>query len=320
MLTKRNSMFKLAIVLPCYNEEEVLESSIERLHGVLSDLMDKKKISDDSFMLFVNDGSKDRTWQIIEEQHAKNPLVKGVKLAHNVGHQNAIMAGMDVAKDMSDALITMDADLQDDLAALEKMVDNYIAGYDIVYGVKVSRKADPFAKRFSAMAFYKLQEMLGAKTIFNHADFRLMSRRAVEHLMLYGERNLYLRGIIPLLGYPSAIVDDSISERQAGKSKYTLTKMLNLALNGVTSFSEKPITMILWLGFIFLFISLVMVVYILSSFFTGHVVPGWSSLMMSIWFIGSVILISIGIIGEYIGRIFIEVKHRPLYNIEKILD
>jgi polyisoprenyl-phosphate glycosyltransferase len=313
-------MFKLAIVLPCYNEEEILRSSIERLSQVLLRLVAKEKISADSFMLFVNDGSKDHTWQIIEESHAEKPvLVKGVKLAHNAGHQNAIMAGMTIAKDMSDALITMDADLQDDLNAVEQMVDNFAVGYDIVYGVKVSRQADPFMKRFSAMAFYKLQDMLGAKTIFNHADFRLMSRRAVESLMQYGERNLYLRGIIPLLGYPSAMVDDSISERQAGKSKYTLQKMLNLAMNGVTSFSVKPISMILWMGVAFMFICLLMVIYVLVSFFSGHVVPGWSSLMMSIWFIGSVILIAIGIVGEYIGRIFVEVKHRPLYHIEQVL-
>lgn|SRR5574344_97603 len=313
-------MFKLAIVLPCYNEEEVLRSSIKRLEQMLTQLVIKEKISPDSFMLFVNDGSKDRTWQIIEESHAEKPtLVKGVKLAHNAGHQNAIMAGMTVAKDWSDALITMDADLQDDLNAVEQMVDNFAAGYDIVYGVKVSRQADPLLKRFSAMAFYKLQDALGAKTIFNHADFRLMSRRAVDSLMQYGERNLYLRGIIPLLGYPSAMVDDTISERQAGQSKYTLQKMLNLAINGVTSFSVKPISMILWMGVAFMFICLLMVVYVLTSFFTGHVVPGWSSLMMSIWFVGSVILISIGIVGEYIGRIFVEVKHRPLYHIEQVL-
>lgn len=313
-------MFTLALVLPCYNEEEVLETSIGRLRLLLSSLVAKQKISPESFMLFVNDGSIDDTWSIILRNHAKEPmLIKGVKLAHNAGHQNAIMAGMEVAKELSDAVITIDADLQDDLDAIEKMVDNFAAGYDIVYGVKVSRKADPFLKRVSAMAFYKLQDMLGAKTIFNHADFRLMSRRAIEQLMLYGERNLYLRGIIPLLGYPSAMVDDTISERQAGVSKYTISKMINLAMNGVTSFSVKPISLILWFGIIFLLISLGVFVYIMVSFFSGHVVAGWTSLMMSMWFIGSVILISIGIVGEYIGKIFVEVKHRPLYNIETIL-
>lgn len=313
-------MFKLAIVLPCYNEEEVLHSSVERLGQVLTRLIVKSKISAESFMLFVNDGSSDATWQIIEEEHAAKPtLVKGVKLAHNSGHQNAIMAGMCVAKDMSEALITMDADLQDDLNAIEQMVDNFAAGYDIVYGVKVSRQADSLMKRLSAMAFYRLQDMLGAKTIFNHADFRLMSHRAVESLMQYGERNLYLRGIIPLLGYPSAKVDDCISERQAGQSKYTLQKMLNLAMNGITSFSVKPISLILWMGAAFMLISLMMVVYILTSFFSGHVVPGWSSLMMSVWFIGSMILIAVGIVGVYVGRIFVEVKHRPLYHIEQVL-
>lgn len=311
---------KLAIVLPCYNEQEVLPRSIEKLTGLFNDLIKREKISADSFMMFVNDGSKDRTWEIISEQFEANTYVKGINLAGNVGHQNAIMAGMMTAKDMSDAVITMDADLQDDLNAIEKMVDHFANGYDIVYGVKVSRKADPLLKRLSAMIFYKLQHAMGLKTIYNHADFRLMSRRALQQLSLYKERNLYLRGIVPMVGYRWTTVDDMISEREAGQSKYTLKKMLNLAVDGITSFSIEPIHWILGAGIFFLCTSVIMTIYILYSFFDHIVVPGWTSIMISLWFIGSILLLAIGVIGQYIGKIYTEVKERPLYNIEEILD
>ncbi|CAK7073462.1 MAG: putative glycosyltransferase YkoT [Parabacteroides sp.] len=311
---------KLAIVLPCYNEQEVLPRSIERLTDLLNDLIKRGKISADSFMMFVNDGSKDRTWEIISEQFKTNTYVKGINLAGNVGHQNAIMAGMMTAKDMSDAVITMDADLQDDLNAIEKMVDHFANGYDIVYGVKVSRKADPLLKRLSATIFYKLQHAMGLKTIYNHADFRLMSRRALQQLSLYKERNLYLRGIVPMVGYRWTTVDDMISEREAGQSKYTLKKMLNLAVDGITSFSIEPIHWILGAGIFFLCTSVIMTIYILYSFFDHIVVPGWTSIMISLWFIGSILLLAIGVIGQYIGKIYTEVKERPLYNIEEILD
>lgn len=311
---------KLAIVLPCYNEQEVLPRSIEKLTGLFNDLIKRGKISADSFMMFVNDGSKDRTWEIISEQFEANTYVKGINLAGNVGHQNAIMAGMMTAKDMSDAVITMDADLQDDLNAIEKMVDHFANGYDIVYGVKVSRKADPLLKRLSAMIFYKLQHAMGLKTIYNHADFRLMSRRALQQLSLYKERNLYLRGIVPMVGYRWTTVDDMISEREAGQSKYTLKKMLNLAVDGITSFSIEPIHWILGAGIFFLCTSVIMTIYILYSFFDHIVVPGWTSIMISLWFIGSILLLAIGVIGQYIGKIYTEVKERPLYNIEEILD
>lgn len=311
---------KLGIVLPCYNEQEVLPRSIERLTELLNSLVKCGKISADSFMMFVNDGSADSTWAIISEEAAKNRYVKGISLAANAGHQSAIMAGMMVAKDQCDAVITIDADLQDDLNAIEKMVDCYTAGYNIVYGVKVSRKADPALKRLSATFFYKLQRAMKIKTIYNHADFRLISRRALQQLSLYKERNLYLRGIIPLVGYRWTTVEDVISEREAGHSKYTVKKMLNLALDGITSFSVRPLHWIIAAGLFFLFISVLMTIYILYSFFDGIAVPGWTSMMISLWFIGSVVLLAIGVIGQYVGKIYTEVKGRPLYTIEEILD
>ena len=249
-------MIKLAIVSPCYNEEEVLEDSAARLTALFDELVAKEKISADSFVLFVNDGSKDRTWSIIKKLHGTNPYIKGMNLARNVGHQYAIMAGMMTAKDWSDAVITIDADLQDDLNAIEEMIDAYTQGYDVVYGVKVSRQADPVLKRLSATAFYKLQHRMGVETIYNHADFRFLSRRVLEQLSHYQERNVYLRGIIPLLGFPSTTVDDVIRERTAGTSKYTVRKMFSLALDGITSFSVKPIYGIVYLGGIFVFISI----------------------------------------------------------------
>lgn len=312
-------MIKLAVVLPCYNEEEVLDISAERLTVLFDKLVTEKRISPDSFMLFVNDGSKDSTWQIISRLHKDNKYVKGLNLARNVGHQSAIMAGMMTAKDWADAVITIDADLQDDLSAIPLMIDDYAKGYDIVYGVKVSRKADPLMKRLSAVAFYKLQEKMGVESVYNHADFRLMSRRALEMLSGYKERNLYLRGLIPMIGLPSTTVDDVISERSAGSSKYTLSKMLNLALDGITSFSVKPIFGIIYLGVIFILISLGIGVYVLHAIIAGTAVPGWSSLILSIWLVGGIVLISIGVVGAYIGKIYNEVKGRPLYNIKEIL-
>lgn len=311
---------KLAFVLPAYNEEEVLEMSVKRLTELMNELIGEQLIAPDSFMMFVNDGSRDHTWELIEQFHKAEPFVKGVDLAHNVGHQNAIMAGMMTARNMADGVITIDADLQDDLSAVRKMIEAFYAGNDIVYGVKVSRKADPLLKRMSAVAFYRLGECMGVDAVFNHADFRFMSRRALDFLSLYKERNLYLRGLIPMLGLPSTTVEDTISERLAGKSKYTLAKMLNLALDGITSFSIKPIYYILYLSAFFLFICLGIGVYVLHALITGTAVPGWASVILSIWFVGAVILLSIGIIGVYIGKIYKEVKARPLYNIKDILD
>lgn len=313
-------MMKLAIVSPCYNEEEVLQQSAARLHELFAQLQADGKISADSFVLFVNDGSKDRTWQIISSLHAADSNVKGLNLARNVGHQNAIMAGMMTARSMADGVITIDADLQDDLRAIPKMLEAYEEGSDIVYGVKVARSADPVLKRWSAVAFYKLQASMGVESVFNHADFRFMSRRALDMLAGYGERNLYLRGLIPLIGLPSATVDDVISERTAGSSKYTLSRMLNLALDGITSFSVKPIYGIIQMGVLFLLIGFGIGIYVLHALIAGTAVPGWSSLILSVWVTGGFLMIAIGIVGVYIGKIYREVKGRPLYNIMDFLD
>ena len=312
-------MMKLGIVCPCYNEHEVLLQSGERLTALLDGLVAKQKIAPDSFVLLVNDGSRDNTWQLIKQLHDTNHYFRGVNLAKNVGHQNAIMAGMMTAKDHCDAVITIDVDLQDDLSAIERMIDKYHEGYDIVYGVKVSRQGDSFLKKNTALMFYKFQQAMGVKAVYNHADFRLMSRRTLQQLSHFEERNLYLRGLIPMIGYQSATVEDVISPRTAGQSKYTLKKMFTLAADGITSFSTKPISLILTAGIFCLLVSVGMFIYVLCSYFEHLAVPGWPSIMLSIWFIGGLLLLSIGIIGEYIGKIYIEVKHRPLYNIESIL-
>lgn len=316
---KQHSIPRLVIVSPCYNEEAILVYSAERLTQLLQTLQQGSKIAEGSHILYVNDGSQDRTWSIIEQLHAANPLVDGLCLAGNVGHQAAIMAGMMTAVEEADAVITIDADLQDDLAAIEEMLDRYTEGYDIVYGVKKSREADPYLKRTTALAFYRLQSAMGIKAVYNHADFRLMSQAALRALATYPERNLYLRGLIPHLGFPSTVVDDVISPRVAGSSKYTLRKMLLLAADGITSFTTRPISWIIGMGFFCLLISLVMALYVLVSYAEHLSVPGWASLMLSVWFIGSMLLLSIGVVGQYIGKIYIEVKARPRYHVAQHL-
>ena len=314
-------MYKLAIVVPCYKEEEVLEICSEALRGVLNDLAAKGKITEDSFVMFVNDGSKDRTWELIESEHAKHPVqVKGVNLAGNVGHQYALTAGLIVAKDMCDISISIDADLQDDVAVIEDMVDAYYAGNDIVYGVRNDRSTDTFFKRATAQGFYKFMEVMGVKTVYNHADFRLMSKRALEHFSKFKESNLFLRGMMPLIGYNTTSVYYSRKERVAGESKYPLKKMLALAFNGITSFSVKPISLILGLGVAIIALSVLAAAYSLIVHFMGNTVPGWTSLMLSIWLLGGLQLFAIGLVGMYIGQIYMEVKERPRYNIEKILN
>ena len=314
-------MYKLAIVVPCYKEEEVLEICSEALRGVLNDLAAKGKITEDSFVMFVNDGSKDRTWELIESEHAKHPVqVKGVNLAGNVGHQYALTAGLIVAKDMCDISISIDADLQDDVAVIEDMVDAYYAGNDIVYGVRNDRSTDTFFKRATAQGFYKFMEVMGVKTVYNHADFRLMSKRALEHFSKFKESNLFLRGMMPLIGYNTTSVYYSRKERVAGESKYPLKKMLALAFNGITSFSVKPISLILGLGVAIIALSVLAAAYSLIVYFMGNTVPGWTSLMLSIWLLGGLQLFAIGLVGMYIGKIYMEVKERPRYNIEKILN
>jgi glycosyltransferase involved in cell wall biosynthesis len=313
-------MIKLAIVSPCYNEEDVLQHSVERLTELFDRMVKEKTISSDSMMVFVNDGSKDRTWQIISELHKTNHYVRGINLTRNVGHQNAILAGMMTAREWVDAVVTIDADLQDDIECIPQMVRHYEEGNDIVYGVKVSRDADPLIKKLTAQAFYKLQNQMGVESVFNHADFRLMSRRALDMLSNYHESNIYLRGLIPQIGLPHATVDDVISERYAGTSKYTLRKMLGLALNGITAFSVKPLYLIFNIGILFLIVAFIIGIYVVYSLIMGSAVHGWASLMLSVWIVGGFILMSMGIIGTYIGKIFTEVKHRPLFNIKDILE
>lgn len=313
-------MVKLGIVIPCYNEEAVVADTAAQVLGILGDLVQREVISADSFVLFVNDGSTDSTWQLITGLHSQDSRVKGLNLLSNVGQQNAIMAGMMTVRERVDAVVTIDADLQDDITCLEKMLGYYSEGCDIVYGVRESREVNGYFKRTTARMFYRLQRALGVKIVDNHADFRLMSRRALDELAKYKERVLYLRGIVPLLGLRSAEVSYRFRERKAGKSKYTLGKMLNLGVDGITGFSATPINYIIGTGCVFLVVSFFMMLYILWSFFVGRAVSGWTSIMLSMWFIGAMILLSIGVIGKYIANIFAEVKRRPLYHIDTFLD
>ena len=313
-------MDKLAIVIPCYNEEEVVKITSKALRNLLEELIQKEKIAGDSFLLFVDDGSKDRTWKLIEEEHKACPLqVQGLKLARNVGQQYALTAGILTAKDYCDVMVSIDADLQDDIYAMEEMIDLFHAGNDIVYGVRRERKTDTLFKRVTAQGFYKLMEGMGVNSVYNHADYRLMSRRAAEQFSKYQETNLYLRGMIPLIGYSSEKVYYDRKERIAGKTKYSMKKMLALAFNGISSFSIKPISMVLTLGVFIIFLSIIAAIYALISYVTGNVEPGWTSLILSIWFLGGLQLLAIGLVGQYIGKIYMEVKHRPRYNIEQVL-
>jgi glycosyltransferase len=310
---------KLIIVSPCYNEEAILRYSADTLTSFLKRVIALGKIAPSSRILYVNDGSRDRTWSLIEELHQDNSFVEGLSLAKNVGSELAVMAGMMAARERADVVVTIDADLQDDVEAIEEMINHYLEGCDIVYGVKTSREADPWLKRITAEGFYRLQQNMGINVIFNHTNFRLMSKRALEALSEYSERNLYLRGIIPQLGFRSAEVEDVIRERTAGESKYNYTKLLLLAVDGITSFSTKPISFIVGMGLFSLLISIVMAIYVLVSYVEHLSVPGWASLMLSLWFIGSMLLLSIGVVGQYIGKIYIEVKARPRYHIDQYL-
>lgn len=310
---------RLAIVVPCYNEEEVLPETARRLCLVLENMIHKYKISTDSYVLFVNDGSGDQTWSKIQEAYRHSRYICGLNLAGNVGHQNALLAGLLTAKESADAVVSIDADLQDDETVIEEMVDKYLEGKDIVYGVRNNRDTDSFFKKTTALGFYKLMKLMGVKSVYNHADFRLMSKRAVVQLGEYAERNIFLRGMVPLIGYETDCVYYKRAERFAGESKYPLKKMLSFAWDGITSFSIKPITLISALGGVITGLSLVAAIYFMITYARGRVVPGWSSLFVSIWFFGGVQLLSIGIIGQYIGKIYVEVKRRPRYNIESVL-
>lgn len=313
-------MNTLYIVVPCYNEKEVLHETAKRLKEKLSSLVAKDIISKESRILFVNDGSKDNTWEIIQDLHQKDEVFCGLCLSRNRGHQNALLAGLMTAKDYADIVISMDADLQDDINAVDAMIEKYQQGADIVYGVRSSREKDTFFKRNTALGFYKFMELLGADTIYNHADYRLMSKRALEGLAEFNEVNLFLRGLVPMVGYKSDIVSYERGERFAGESKYPLKKMISFAIDGITSLSIKPITLITRLGVIIFLVSLVMLIYTIIRHFTGHTITGWSSLIISIWMLGGLQLFAIGVIGEYIGKIYMESKHRPRYIIaEKLI-
>ena len=306
----------LTIVVPCYNEQEVLPETVKELGEVLEKLTKDGNVSPKSKILFVNDGSKDKTWELISKYTKEYEYVTGIKFSRNYGHQNALLAGMSVAVEYSDMIITIDADLQDDINAIPEMVEKYNEGYDVVYGVRNSRETDTFFKRRTALAFYGLMGKLGVILVPDSADYRLLSKRATESLLDFKERNLFLRGMVPLVGYDSAKVYYARKERFAGKSKYPLSKMLHFALDGITSFSIAPIHLILYLGVLTVIFSIIMMIYTLVEKINGHIVSGWASLMISIWFLGGVQLISISIIGEYVGKIFSEVKHRPRFVIE----
>ena len=309
----------LYIVVPCYNEQEMLPITNEQLTKFLRGLVEEDIIDADSKVMYVDDGSHDKTWEQISRYAHADTSVSGVKLAGNVGHQNALLAGLTTAKDYADIIVSIDADLQDDISVIREMIEKFKSGCDIVYGVRNKRTTDTWFKRTTALGFYKLMKTLGVKSVYNHADYRLMSRRAVEQLCQYRERNLFLRGIVPLIGYKTANVYYDRMERVAGESKYPLGKMMNFAVDGITSFSVKPVRMILYSGIIFLLIAFLILVYVLYSLFAGKAVPGWSSLILSIWFVGGCILVAIGVVGEYIGKIYIETKDRPRYNIEETI-
>ncbi|MEG1984553.1 MAG: glycosyltransferase family 2 protein [Oscillospiraceae bacterium] len=311
---------KIYLVVPCYNEEAVLQETTKRLTEKFSHLIAEGLVSKGSRVIYVDDGSKDKTWQLIEMAHSENKLFSGIKLSRNRGHQNALLAGLLTVKDEADAVISMDADLQDDIGAIDEMVKKYTAGADIVYGVRSKRATDTAFKRATAEGFYKVMNGLGAKVVYNHADYRLMSRRALDALEQYGEVNLFLRGIVTLIGYKTDIVYYERNERFAGESKYPLKKMLSFAWDGITSFSVKPLQIITGMGMIVCALSIIGLIYCLISWIVGSTVQGWTSMTMIVLLLGGVQLLSLGIIGEYIGKIYGEVKHRPRFIIETYLN
>lgn len=313
-------MSVLYIVIPCYKEQEVLHETASRLQTKMEGLISANKISPESRVMFVNDGSTDQTWPIICELHEKNPLFSGVNLSRNRGHQNALLAGLMTAKERADMVISMDADLQDDINAVDEMVDQFYEGCDIVYGVRSSREKDTFFKKFTAEGFYRVMNFLGADTVFNHADYRLMSKRALEGLEQFKEVNLFLRGIVPMIGYKTDVVEYERGERFAGESKYPLKKMLAFAMEGITSLSTKPLQYITGLGFLIFAVSILMLIYFIAQWAIGGTVAGWASVICSVWAIGGLILLSIGVIGEYTGKIYMETKARPRFIIQDVLD
>jgi len=311
---------KLMIVIPCYNEEQVLPETAKRITEKVQALIAAGRCGEDSRVLLVDDGSKDQTWAIIEKLYTQNPLFEGLKLSRNRGHQNALLAGLMTARKHCDVSISMDADLQDDINAIDRFLDEYDKGCDVVYGARNKRDTDTFFKRHTALLFYKLMKGLGVDIMYNHADYRLMSRRALEALAAFKEVNLFLRGLAPLVGFQSGVVYYDRSERYAGESKYPFKKMLAFAIDGITSFSVKPLRMITTLGIVILLVSLCMLVYTLVSWIVGKAVIGWTSTLASIWMIGGIQLFCLGVIGEYIGKIYNETKHRPRFIIDRYLN
>ena len=312
MTTERNIPV-LYLVIPCYNEEAVLPETTKRLTEKMHTMIRAEQVDPESRILYVDDGSKDKTWAIISEYAEAIPYVDGVKLAHNRGHQNALLAGLMTAMPLCDCAISMDADLQDDINVIDRFVEKYMEGCDVVYGVRNKRETDTFFKRTTAEGFYKFMKILGVDVVFNHADYRLMSRRALSALMQYPERNVFLRGMVRLLGFNQEYVYYDRAPRFAGESKYPLRRMLAFAVDGITSFSVRPLLLITWLGIAITFCSFCAIVYALLSYAFGHVLPGWTSLLISVWFLGGAVLTSIGIIGIYVGKIYQEVKRRPRY-------
>lgn len=310
----------LYMVIPCYNEEEVLLETTKRLKEKLNGLIKKKIISAKSKVMYVNDGSKDKTWELIKQIHNDDPMFTGISLSRNRGHQNALVAGLLTAKDYADVIISMDADLQDDINAIDGMLEKYYDGCDIVYGVRSARKTDTFFKRVTAEGFYKFMQMMGVDVVYNHADYRLTSKKVLNNFQDYKEVNLFLRGIFPLIGYKSDKVYYERAERFAGESKYPLKKMLNFAWDGITSFSVKPLRLICGLGFIILFISIIIMIYSLIRKISGNTIDGWTFLNISIWFIGGLQMISLGIIGEYVGKMYNETKARPRFIVAENLE
>ena len=310
---------KLGIVVPCYNEEEVIYETTKRLVEVINNLINDELISSDSQIFFVDDGSKDRTWKIIQEICRKYKVIKGIKLARNVGHQNALLGGLMTAKESCDLIISIDADLQDDVTKIKDFILKYYEGYDVVYGVRDSRDTDTFFKRNTALIFYRFMSLMGADIVYNHADYRLTSQRVLNELSNFREVNLFLRGLVPLVGFKSTSVYYDRSERFAGESKYPLKKMLSFAFDGITSLSIRPIRLISTVGFVISFLSVIAFLYAIISKITGNDTSGWTSLILSVWFLGGLQLIAMGLIGEYIGKIYNETKQRPRYIIEELI-
>lgn len=309
----------LYIVVPCYNEEEVLPETARRLREKMHALIRAGKIAENSHVVFVNDGSKDRTWELICRIHQADALFSGVNLSRNRGHQNALLAGLMTVRNLADMTISMDADLQDDIDAVDLMVDKYLEGFDIVYGVRDDRQTDSFFKRFTAEGYYKLLAAMGCEIVYNHADFRLMSKRAAAGLSSYHERNLFLRGIVPMIGYRTTSVTYKRGERLAGESKYPLKKMLALAWEGITSLSIRPIRLLTALGGCMVVLSLLFLLFCLVALCLGHTMLNWKIILFSIWFVGGCILLGVGIVGEYVGKVYMEVKARPRYFVETFL-